>query len=183
MPATSRIHWSGWVRCASGRSGQQLLHEFAQGSGLDVPADLETLAGSSSALSISKDFDAEAATNSDDGTGVPVAFTVRGDADAIGKVLDKLRAKDPHSAAALGSDSSGDLIAVGPTESYRKQVLAGGHLGDSDAFTSVLPDAAHASVVVFVNVDVLQKAISQALGDGTSIATRVVAKRGRPSLT
>ena len=51
---------------------------------------------------------------SDDGSGVPVAVTVKGDPAAIEKVLDKLRAQAHGSAATLGSDSSGDLVAIGP---------------------------------------------------------------------
>ena len=79
-----------------GKSGQQLLDQLSRASGLDLPTDVETLLGSSTALSISKDFDFEAASMSSDGEGVPVAVTVRGDADAIEKVLDKVRAQDPQ---------------------------------------------------------------------------------------
>ena len=116
------------------KSGQELLDQLGQESGLDLPGDVETLLGSSTALSISKDFDYEAAAMSDDGSGVPVAVTVKGDPAAIEKVLAKLRAQAHGSAATLGSDSSGDLVAIGPTAAYRQQILAGGHLGDTDAF-------------------------------------------------
>ena len=95
-------------------SGQQLLHQLGQESGLHVPDDVETLLGSSTAISIGKDFDYEAASMSADGTGVPVAVTVKGDPAAIEKVLQKIRAQGP-AAAALDSDSSGDLTAIGPT--------------------------------------------------------------------
>ena len=50
---------------------------------------------------------------------------------------------------------------VGPTAAYRHQVLAGGDLGDTDAFRSVVPKAGDASVVVYVNVDDLQKIVGQ----------------------
>src|SRR4029077_3871652 len=103
----------------------------------------------------------EAAAMSSDGEGVPVALTVRGDAAAIVKVLDKVRAQDPRGATVLGSDSSRSLVVVGPTAAYRHEVLAGGDLGDSDAFRSVVPEAGDASVVVYVNVDDLQKMVAQ----------------------
>ena len=91
---------------------------------------------------------------------------MKGDAAAIEKVLDKLRAAGTTSPAALGSDSSGDLVAIGPTAAYRQEILAGGHLGDTDAFRSVVPDADHAGVVVFVDLDDLQKMVGQlAAGD------------------
>jgi hypothetical protein len=169
----------GWVSALAnrfgsysggGQTGQDLLDELSTQTGLDLPADLETLVGSSTAISVSKAFDYESAVQSSDGTGVPVAVTVKGDPAAIAKVLAKLRAHASGSTAALESDSSGDLVAIGPTAAYRQQVLAGGHLGDTDAFRSVIPDAGHASTVLYVNIDDLEHAISQAsVGDKTVI--------------
>jgi hypothetical protein len=143
--------------------GHQLLQKLSRESGLDLPDDVETLLGSSTALSISKDFDYEAASMSDDGSGVPVAVTVKGDPAAIDQVLRKIRAQEPG-AAVLGTDSSGDLVAMGPTPAYRQEVLAGGHLGDTEAFRGVIPDAADAGIVVYVDVDGLDKVISQLAG-------------------
>ena len=164
---------SGWLTSFADRiaqysgdgSGHQLLVKLSRESGLDLPGDVETLLGSSTALSISKDFDYEAASMSDDGTGVPVALTVKGDPAAIDKVMAKIRAQTPGTAA-LDTDSSGDLVAMGPTAAYRQEVLAGGHLGDTEAFRGVIPDAADAGVVVYVDVNDLDKVISQlASGD------------------
>jgi hypothetical protein len=151
-------------------SGQELLDQLGQESGLDLPGDVETLLGSSTALSISKDFDYEAAAMSDDGSGVPVAVTVKGDPAAIEKVLTKLRAQAHGSAATLGSDTSGDLVAIGPTAEYRKQILAGGHLGDTDAFRAVVPDAGHASLVFYVDLDNLDKVVSQVSAGDQEVA-------------
>ncbi|MGA8248071.1 MAG: DUF3352 domain-containing protein [Nocardioides sp.] len=173
---------SGWftrvvekVGTAQGETSQQLMSDLSARSGLDLPGDVETLLGSSAALSISKDFDFEAATNSADGVGLPVAVTVKGDPAAIGKVLDELRAQAGSDAgsAVLASDSSGDLVAVGPTPAYRKSVLAGGHLGDTDAFRSVIPDAEHASMVFFLDVDDLERALSQADGGDQQVTANV----------
>ena len=52
-------------------------------------------------------------------------------------------------------------MAIGPTASYRKEILAGGHLGDTDAFRAVVPDAGHASLVFYVDLDNLDKVVSQ----------------------
>ena len=164
---------SGWLADFADRiaqysgdgDGQHLLDKLGAESGLDLPGDVETLLGSSTAISISKDFDFEAASMSKDGTGVPVAVTVKGDPAAIDKVLQKIRAQDPGTAA-LDTDASGDLVAMGPTPAYRQEVLAGGHLGDSEAFRGVIPDAGDAGVVVFVDFNDLDKLVSQlASGD------------------
>ncbi len=172
---------AGWLKAVTDRvsrytgggDGQSLLDDLATQTGLDVPADLETLVGSSTALSMGKDFDYEAASMSNDGTGVPVAVTVKGDPAAIAKVLDKLRGQVGSSTAALGSDSSGDLVAIGPTPAYRQQILAGGHLGDAPAFRGVVPDAGHASMVLYVNLDDLAKPMSQAVGDGGDVGANL----------
>jgi hypothetical protein len=172
---------SGWVTALADRiarytgdgNGQRLLDQLAQESGLEVPADLETLVGSSTALSISKDFDYQAASMSNDGSGVPVAVTVQGDPAAISKVLDKLRAKAGGAMATLGSDSSGDLVAIGPTPAYRREILAGGHLGDSAAFRGVVPDAGHASLVLYVDVDDLEKPLTDLFGNTDDITANL----------
>jgi Protein of unknown function (DUF3352) len=175
----------GWVvaladRLASysgeGRTGQDLLDQLSTESGLDLPADLETLLGTSSAISIGKSFDYEALVESSDGTGIPVALTVTGDPPSIEKVLDKLRHKassDPSSTTALESDSAGDLVVVGPSADYRTLVLDGGTLGDTAAFRSVVPEADRAGEVFYINIDDLEHAISQLSGGDQSITDNV----------
>jgi hypothetical protein len=166
----------GWVQhqldqlsgvFGSDMSREDFAREMSQQTGLVVPDDIETLLGSGLSLSIAKDFDFEAATNSGDGSGLPVALTVKGDPRAIDAVLDKLRAR-LGDAAVLGSDSAGDLDVIGPSPTYRKQVLAGGSLGDDGTFQGVVPDAGDAANVVFVNIDDLESQIEKAsTGDPT----------------
>ncbi len=168
----------GWVTRIADRfasysgtaSGQELLDQLGRASGLDLPGDVETLLGSSVALSISRDFDYQDAARSDDGNGVPVAVTVKGDPAAIEQVLAKLRAQAHGSVATLGSDTSGDLVAIGPTVAYRQQILAGGHLGDTDGFRAVVPDAGHASLVLYVDLDSLDDLVSQVSAGDQEVA-------------
>ena len=99
---------------------------------------------------------------SDDGSGVPVAVTVKGDPAAIEKVL----AEDPRPGPRQRGHARLRHAPVtwwrsGPTAAYRQQILAGGHLGDTDAFRAVIPDAGHASLVVYVDLDNLDKVVSQ----------------------
>lgn len=129
-------------------------------TGLTIPDDIETLLGSGVAISVSKDLDFEAAENTQDGSGLPVGATVKGDPAAIERVLDKIRAK-VGDASFLGADDSGDLVAIGPTPAYRQRLLAGGNLGDDGTFRSVVPDAADASSVFYVNVDAFEPAITK----------------------
>lgn len=147
----------------------EAARQFSQETGLDLPGDVDTLLGSGVALGISDDFDFEAAENSDDGSGLPIGAVVKGDATAITSVLDKIRAKVGDQAF-LGSDTSDGLVAIGPSASYRKDLLAGGHLGDDDTFTSVIPDAGRASGVLYVDIDALEPSIAKAsAGDQESL--------------
>ena len=139
----------------------QLEQEFTQETGLVLPDDVETLLGSGVAISMSKDFDFEAAENSDDGSGLPVGILVKGDSAAIEGVLDKLRSH-VGDAAFLGSDSAHGLVAIGPSEDYRQQLLAGGDLGGDDTFTGVVPHAGDAGQVFFANIDSLEASITKA---------------------
>jgi hypothetical protein len=144
-----------------GISQEDAMRELSQETGLDVPDDIETLLGSGVSISVGHDFDFEAAENSSDGSGIPVAVAVKGDPAAIEKVLDKLRAR-VGDVPFLDSDSSGGLVAIGPSAAYRQQVLEGGHLGDSDAFKGAVPDAGAASSLFYLNVDALEPSIAKA---------------------
>jgi hypothetical protein len=143
-----------------GVHGDDATRELSRETGLKVPDDIETLLGSGFAVSVSKSLDLEAAENSPDGSGIPVAATIKGDPTAIQRVLDKIHAR-AGDLPFLGSDSSDGLVTVGPSAAYRQQVLAGGHLGDDDTFTGVVPDAAHASSVIYANFDALVPLIKQ----------------------
>ncbi len=136
-----------------GMTSEELLDEMSSQTGLDLPDDAETLMGDSAALALGGDFDLETFVNSADGTGVPVGLKVRGDTDAIESVLDKLRPQMGGAEAALGSDSDGDLIAIGPDADYREQLLGDGGLGDSEVFENVVREADDAAAVLFVNFD------------------------------
>jgi hypothetical protein len=136
-----------------GMSGDELLDELSAESGLDLPDDVETLLGDSAAFALGSDFDLETFVNSSDGTGVPVGLKVQGDPEAIESVLDKLRPQMGESESIVGSDSDGDMVAIGPDGDYRQRLLEDGGLGDSDAFDNVVREADDAAAVVFVNFD------------------------------
>jgi hypothetical protein len=144
----------------AGMSSDDLRRELRKATGLRT-SDIEDLLGSGVTISVGKDIDVEAAENSSDGTGLPIAATVQGDPDAVANVLDRIRVR-VGDLPLLGSDASDDLVAIGPTEEYRKQVLAGGDLGSDDTFVGVVPDATSASTVLYVDLDRLEPAISQA---------------------
>jgi hypothetical protein len=147
----------------AGMSRDDLYREIEQETGLDAPDDIDTLLGSGVALSVGKDIDLEALENSDTGSGVPVAATVKGDPAAIGAVLDKVRAR-VGDLPFLESDSGDGLVVIGPSEEYRKQVLSGGGLGDDETFRDAVPDAADANSLFYVDVDALEPSLTKLAG-------------------
>jgi hypothetical protein len=154
---------------APGMTADDVMRELSHQTGLDLPADAETLFGSGVAFSVGRDLDLEAAENSDDGSGLPIAATVKGDPAAIERVLDKIRARTGD-LAFLGSDSSGDLEVIGPSEEYRQHVLAGGDLGDDGTFRSVISDVGDASAAFYVSIDALEPSITEvAAGDRATL--------------
>jgi len=128
------------------------MDDLSNASGLDLPGDAETLAGDSLAVSLGSNFDPETFFNSSDGSDVPVAAKVKGDPAAIDGVLQKLRRQlGTQASTTLGSNSSGDMVAIGPNADYRSQVLENGTLGDSAVFNDVVREADKAGALVYVN--------------------------------
>jgi Protein of unknown function (DUF3352) len=132
----------------------QIITDFEEQSGLDLPEDLQTLLGESVVLSLSEDLDVDQLANSSDGSDIPVGAKITGDADGIEEVLDKLRNTIGADAeTVLDSDASGDVVAVGPNDDYRSELLDEGSLGDSETFADVVGDVDSSAGVIFVDLD------------------------------
>jgi hypothetical protein len=79
---------------------------------------------------------------------------VKGEPEAIERVLDKIRGRiGPASSGPLGSSSEGDVVVVGPNADYRARIVGDGGLGESEAFRDVVRESERASGIVFVNFD------------------------------
>jgi hypothetical protein len=147
-----------------GMSRADLTRQIEQSTGLQVPDDVETMMGDSTTFAVGGDIDVKAMVNAPDGSQIPVGAVVKGDPGSIEGVLDRLRSSNAPLAQLLGSDSSGGLVAIGPSADYRTQLLAGGHLGDTQAFRDVVPSPDHASEVLFVDMDRFQKSVKEGTG-------------------
>jgi hypothetical protein len=137
----------------NGQGSDQLVAQAEQWTGLALPADLETLFGDSTVLAIGNDVD-PGDFASPGGSDIPVAVKVKGDAQAIEGVLDKVRKRigEPMSAP-LHSRSAGDTVAIGPNDDYLAKIIQDGGLGDSETFRDVVREADQAGAILFVNFD------------------------------
>lgn len=122
---------------------------LSEESGLAWPEDVTTLLGTSFSFSVSKDFVADDPS----GQNPPMqgwAFKTKGDAQQVSDVLDKLRAQvRPRDAGNLESEARGDWVVVSPDSSYRSELLAGGKLGETSAYQSVITQDKPSSVLFF----------------------------------
>jgi hypothetical protein len=141
------------MAASAGSTPDQLMADLAKESGLDLPADAETLAGDSLALAVGPDFDPSTFFGPDSAAHVPVGIKVHGDAAGIERVLGKVRDRIGPDGDLLASSSAGDVVAVGPSEAYRQQLLTDGRLGDTDVYRNVVRDSDRAAGVLFVNFD------------------------------
>lgn len=151
----------GWLQVAleqavAGSGGEMTAEDMEAQlqamTGLTV-ADLETLLGDSAAISLGSDIDPEAIFGSGDGSNIPVAAKVQGDAAGIQEVLATLTESMGAEASFLGSDAEGDVVAIGPSADYRGSVLGEGSLGDSEVYQNVVRESDEASALVYVNFD------------------------------
>lgn len=126
-----------------------------------LPVDVEALLGDVAALAVGPDLDPDAllgAFFSGDLGSVPVAAVTRGDLDEAEKAI----AQAGPLAVSIEAREAGDRILVGPSGPWLDAVEAGGSLGDSDLFTSVVPDADDAGMVAFLDLGVVADLVDEA---------------------
>ena len=111
--------------------------------------------------------------------GTPQAgLSSNADARAAGKVLDRLTTQlNRHGAPfALHHVAAGHGYAVALDEAYARQLAAGGHLGDQPSFRSVVPDAASAQAVLYVDIaGLVDSGMTGAFGSGGPVNPNVKA--------
>ncbi len=130
-----------------------------------LPVDVEALLGDVAALAVGPDLDPDAllgALFAGDLGAVPVAALTEGD---LGEAEEALSQAGPL-AASLEAREAGGRVLVGPTGPWLDAVEAGGSLGDSELFTSVVPDAGDAAVVMFLDLRVVADLVDEAAPGG-----------------
>jgi hypothetical protein len=126
------------------------LAQFESETGLAFPEDVETLLGDGVTVSMGSGLDPDAVANGGPGE-VPAGIRIKGDADEIQAVLDKISAQAGAEAAEFLQVTEGDGFAVlALADGYRSELEGAGSLGDSATYSEVV-DADEAQSVMFVN--------------------------------
>lgn len=146
-----------------GDGSDDVLGEIETATGLSLPEDIDTLTDDGVVLAVGPGLDPETIANAADPSAIPVAIKLHGDADEIEQVVAKLQTAVPGGSDVLGTSTDGDTVVVGPDATYRDSLTGDGGLGDSDAFTKVIPDA-DSPALFYVNVNAFDDAIAS-LGD------------------
>jgi hypothetical protein len=141
------------LRSLLGDSFDSTLAQAEQRTGLDLPEDVETLLGEGVSISVDSSVDPKAIAQTPDPTDIPAGIRIKGDADKITAIIDKLKAAAGPGADVLQVGSSGDLVAVSTDKAYVDALLEKGDLGDAESFTAVVPEADRASAVFFLDFD------------------------------
>lgn len=126
------------------------LAQFEAETGLAFPEDVETLLGDGVTVSMGGGLDPDAVANGGPGE-VPAGIRIKGDADEIQAVLDKISAQaGPGAAEFLQVTEGGGYAVLALQDDYRSALEGGGSLGDTATYSEVV-DADEAQSVIFVN--------------------------------
>lgn len=140
------------------------LAQFESETGLAFPEDIETLLGDGVTVSMGSGLDPDAVANGGPGE-VPVGIRVKGDADEIQAVLDKIAAQAGPEMAELLQVTEGDGYAVlALQDDYRSALEGTGSLGDSATYSEVV-EADEAQSVLFVNFNADDDWLVRLVGD------------------
>lgn len=121
-------------------------------TGLSFPEDIETLLGEGVTISLGSGIDPDALANGGPGE-LPAGLTIKGDADEIQAVLDKIKDQVPSEMADFMTVTEGDgYVVLALQDDYRSKLESGGDLGGSDGYSKVVEDG-DAQSVLFVNFD------------------------------
>lgn len=131
---------------------EEAIADLESDSGLALPEDAETLAGESLAIAVGGDIDADA-FDQGDAASIEVGVKVKGDADQIEQVIDKLRPQIEREGESIATAEDDGMVAIGANRDYVDTLKGDGDLGRNDTFQTVVPDAEDASSILYANFD------------------------------
>jgi hypothetical protein len=148
------------------------LAQLERETGLSFPEDVETLLGEGVTVSLGSGIDPDAITNGGPGE-VPAGIRIKGDADEIQAVLDKIAAQAPPEMAEFMKVTEGDGFAVlALQDDYRGKLEAGGDLGGTDDYSGVV-EGDDAQSVFFINFDADDDWLVRVTGDMPEVSDNV----------
>jgi hypothetical protein len=154
------------------------LKRFEEQTGLDLPADLETLLGDNIMLAVDRDGLDPSSLGAGGPGAIDAGARFTGDKARLDALYDKLTGLMSSVAGERLPFSKADFdrgLAVATNDAYAQRLAAlGGSLGDSQNFQSVVDDAADQDVVLFFNWDLVEDEIVDAMGSVGGDSSKIV---------
>jgi hypothetical protein len=156
------------VMKAAGESGTDIeaqIQQFEDQTGLSVPDDLETMLGDNVMFAVDQSGLTAEALSAGDPSLLNLGARFTGDKDAINGIYQKVESlieQDSNGSIPFVKKDTDDGIVIASNDGYAGKLSENGSLGDSDAFTSVVDDAADKELVMFFNFDAVEDQILQA---------------------
>jgi hypothetical protein len=156
------------VMKAAGESGTDIeaqIQQFEDQTGLSVPDDLETMLGDNVMFAVDQSGLTAEALSAGDPSLLNLGARFTGDKDAINGIYQKVESlieQDSNGSIPFVKKDTDDGIVIASNDGYAGKLSEDGSLGDSDAFTSVVDDAADKELVMFFNFDAVEDQILQA---------------------
>jgi hypothetical protein len=144
------------------------IAQFEAQTGLSLPDDIATLLGANIMFAVDAEGLSAAALASEDPSQINAGVRFTNDPAELNAVYNKVLSFVQTAAGREFPVSKKDLddgLVVATNEDYAAKLGEDGSLGDSDAFTSVIDDAASKEFVLFFNFDSIEEQIVQAMQD------------------
>ncbi|MGA9343485.1 MAG: DUF3352 domain-containing protein [Nocardioidaceae bacterium] len=157
--------WSEFQDKIAGTDIEGGLRMFEDQTGLSLPADLETLLGDNIMFAVDSKGLTASALNAPNPSLINAGVRLTGDKSgllALYDQIDTLLREQVGAGNPFVKKETSDGLVVATNDSYADALAGNGGLGDSDAFTSVVSDAASQEFVLFFNFDQVEDQILQA---------------------
>ena len=157
--------WSEFQDKIAGTDIEGGLRMFEDQTGLSLPADLETLLGDNIMFAVDSKGLTAAALNAPNPSLINAGVRFTGDKSGLLALYDQIDALLREQVGAgnpFVKKETSDGLVVATNDSYADALAGSGGLGDSDAFTSVVSEAASQEFVLFFNFDQVEDQVLQA---------------------
>jgi hypothetical protein len=145
---------------------EQEIADFETQTGLTLPADLATVFGDNLLLAVDSDGLTAEAIESEDPSQLDIGVRMTNDPDELNAVYDKVLGllQQEMSDVPFSKKDADDGIVIASNDGYAEELAAlDGSLGDSDAFRSVVDDAADKEFVAFFNWDSIETQVIEGM--------------------
>ena len=142
------------------------VQQFESQTGLSLPNDLETVLGDNLMFAVDGQGLSASALQGPDFSQLGVGLRLTGDKDALEEIYGKVEKLFQQGTGAqqlpVVKKETDDGLVIASNDGYADKLSSNGGLGDSDAFTSVVKDAASKESVVYLDFDAIEDQVLQA---------------------